>query len=723
VVEAGASASRFEHVVFEKNGARRTAMLEINADEVVVRRSVFRDAGGSSVDIQDSSPRIEETGFYRAASLSMLPPGALRIRGVSSPTVRLNFFQSTPNAPIYQDATSSPEYDGNRFEYNGWNGASIAGVVTGETRLTSLGPHRWAYWVDSGGITVNSGATLSIESGAALRFISNGLLVRGTLRVEGRPGGKVLFSSDDPDPAAGGWRDISFFDTSTDYDPATGAGSMIDHAVIEYGGSQPLGALQIDNASPRISNLMIRNAGTRGATVSGATAAPEMVGNWFVGLNAEGAGEALAVAAGAKPWLHFNVFQDNGVGVDSDSGAAPVVSPFNRFDRNIRWGVINHDSSLCVDAKDNEWGAAEGPDDPSPREDSCGLAGNTTLGDVVSDNVGYSPWAGQLTRPYITSPRCGTLRATNPVITGMAPPGTRVTVYDNYQELGYSDVGPSTGALAEFTFETDGLDTGAHVFHVRAHAPDGSVSSGVSDAVEVLVDPDAFVSASGLHIHYESDGTRYAMGVADASGCASLGSGDWEIRIHPDTHDPSVAARSTLVAPLECSAGAPTAHLLFNDERIPMAVSQGVAQAEFEPGTGGVLGVEVTCGGTTRYVALGPVSTDYEGFIYDPGGANPNPHLNRVLGAQVTLFRAEPGGSTWSRWDGAAVFGQSNPQTTGVSGWYGFYPEPGTYRVEVTHPTAGRVVSEPVTLKGQAFMLTIGLGSPKGIYLPATRMP
>jgi hypothetical protein len=303
----------------------------------------------------------------------------------------------------------------------------------------------------------------------------------------------------------------------------------------------------------------------------------------------------------------------------------------------------------------------------------------------------------------------------------MAPPGSTVLVYDNFALIGETTVPPSPQVLSEFVFPTQGLSSGGHVFNVVAQSADGAAKSGASDAVEVLVDPTAFVNASGLHITYDLDGIHYALGVADLFGCASVGSGEWEIRIHPDTANPSVAARSTLVAPLECAAGNPTATLLYNEQRIPMTVAGNVARADFEPGAGGVLGIEVTCGGVTRYFNLGPVSIEFEGFVYDENGPSANPHLDRIAGAQASLFRSEPGGSGWSLWDASSTFGQSNPQTTGPFGWYGWYPPPGLYRVEILYEEQ-RIVSQPVRIVAQPMMLTVGLGQPS-VYLPALSRP
>ena len=46
---------------------------------------------------------------------------------------------------------------------------------------------------------------------------------------------------------------------------------------------------------------------------------------------------------------------------------------------------------------------------------------------------------------------------------------------------------------------------------------------------------------------------------------------------------------------------------------------------------------------------------------------------------------------------------------TGLTGWYGFYPPPGEYRAQVEADGYESVLTPPVTIVTQPFVLTVGL--------------
>ncbi|MFQ5460420.1 MAG: right-handed parallel beta-helix repeat-containing protein, partial [Anaerolineae bacterium] len=470
ILEATAGPSEFSHVRFSGNGARPAAMLEVRTSDVLVSECVFEDAGGVGLDITAASPRVERSVFRNAGVASAMPPGALRIRGESDPVIVDNLFQSNENAPVFLDANASPTLAGNRFEFNGWNGVRLAGSVRRPVTLPSLGPRRWSYWVDPNGITVRDTGTFTVSPGTTLEFISNGMRVEGTLRVMGAAGAEVVMTTASLNPAPGRWRDIEFAASSTGFDPETGQGSVIQHAVIEYGGSVDTGAIRVSAASPRIANTVIRHSGNRGITITGNGARPILVGNLFLGLDSDPNGVGVYTAAGAEPRVSFSIFQDNRTGIETDAGAKPVIGPLNRFDRNLGFGVLNRDDSLCVAAEGNDWTDPAGPFDPSPRDDSCGLGDNPGAGDVVSDNVDYQPWAGVVDRPLIVSPRCGTQRSAAPLVEGWAPPESRVTIYDNFEPLGETTAEAGAEALTAFSFQAPRLAPGSHVLVARAEA-------------------------------------------------------------------------------------------------------------------------------------------------------------------------------------------------------------------------------------------------------------
>ena len=74
---------------------------------------------------------------------------------------------------------------------------------------------------------------------------------------------------------------------------------------------------------------------------------------------------------------------------------------FNNIFDNNEYGVENTNLTIVVNATNNWWGDASGPNDPNgtedvpPCHDDCTLDRNEDgKGDKVSDNVDYCPWTG-----------------------------------------------------------------------------------------------------------------------------------------------------------------------------------------------------------------------------------------------------------------------------------------------------------------------------------------
>jgi hypothetical protein len=81
--------------------------------------------------------------------------------------------------------------------------------------------------VIEGDLIVPAGITLTLQAGAQLRFAGNDrIAVEGTLRVLGSAASPVVFTSDQPQPAARDWKGIEIRASATDV--------SIDHARIEY---------------------------------------------------------------------------------------------------------------------------------------------------------------------------------------------------------------------------------------------------------------------------------------------------------------------------------------------------------------------------------------------------------------------------------------------------------------------------------------------------------
>jgi len=734
---AGSGPSEIAYANFAGGGSGRREMLGLAGDKADVHHSNFLAGSGVGVEVKaDAAPSLRFNRFDGCTVSQALPPAALRLLKGSRPVVRGNYFLKNVLA-MQMDASASPSLDGNRFDYNGHNGITVSGTVTGRTTLASLGPRRWSYRVDGNGFLVDQGGTLTLLAGTTFRFTSSGALrvKNGTLQVKGVAGSPVQLIPEKDDRRPGAWPEVLLDDGATDFDPASGTGTFIDHAEIRYGGAASGGALTVRNSSPRIQSTLITQSGGRGITVTGAEARPQLIGNLIVDQQNEARGSGIFVDNGAAPSLSFNILRGNIDGLRADSGGLPQVGPHNWFDFNRVYGLYNEDRTTCVEAGGNDWGDPGGPNDISDRPDSCSQGSNPTKGEEVSDGVRYQPFEGQQVRPQILAPRCGVFSDAQPEISGLAAPGSRVLVYDNYQLLGETRAAAGDGEVAAFSYRPAApLSSGSHVIQVRSEG-EGGASSGITQPAAFSVDPSLWVDPAGLELRYELEGTRYVQPYQDESGCLALrGDGEWTLRVHPPA--PGQGLDVTLRVPLHCPSGQPSGEVRYQDQAYPLRPVAGAFEAGFPldvAATGATVTLSVACGGESRDLLLGTMTVEYDGFVYDLSG-RPDPFLKRIEGARVSLFARDPGapvGKEWKLWPAAAYHGQTNPQTTGATGWYGFYPPAGQYRVLVEAPGYKSSYSDPETVTGQALMKTVGLepGVPvptvpptrepgKGIYLP-----
>jgi hypothetical protein len=716
---AGSGPSEISWAVFTGGGARRREMLGIATDAAVVRNSRFAGGAGIAVEIKDgASPTVRDSVFDDVSDRSATPPAALRILGPSRATITGNYFKSNDMYGVFWEANAGPVFGGNRFEVNGRDGVLVYGDVSRAVTLPNLGPRSWAYHLSQGGVRVRPEGQLTIGAGATVRFdAGTGLRVQGTLAVRGAATRPVLFGAEPPREQPGQWLEIRFEDSSTDYDPATDSGSLIDHAVLENGGSNQTGLLLIQNSSPRIAHTTVRRSANRGLSVVGAAAKPVILGSVFEDNTEDPDGSGLYASDGAAPEVSFSVFRRNFIGVLAEKGATPRLGPHNRFADLLAFGVRNADPAVCVDATGNDWGAPGGPDDPSAATDACGQRDHPATGALVSDHVRYLPFEGQLARPTLTAPRCGSIGDTRPRLMGYASADSTVTVYDNALAIGTTRTEASTSDLAAFAFDVPALAAGPHL--LQAQAARGADASGLSEPLRLDVRPGQVVDARGMFVRYHLDGTRYVQPLQDASGCTTLPEdGSWAIRAHP-------GAPLTLSVPLECPNDPARGSIHYRGASYPLeAQGDGTFIATFDMADGGPLHLATACRGATLETWLATVNPEYHGFVYNAAG-QPDPLLARVSGAVVTLRYRDPAaplGQQWRIWPAQAFFGQTNPQITGLGGWYGFYPPPGQYRLEVDAPGFEKHVSAPFGVTTEPVMRDLGLTPLPArfpIYLPA----
>ena len=259
----------------------------------------------------------------------------------ASPNIQNTTFVEAEYCAIYGDMYSFPDLTNNTMQDNERNGFCLSG---GTIDVDAAWDITDTNYMLMGDVTVFIGNTLTIDPDVIVKFnYHKRLIVDGALRVLGTNADPVYFTSyrDDTiggdangDGATNGvdgdWYDIRFKDTSDDVN------SIIDHAVIRYGGdsysSNRSGGISLFNASPKIKNSTI-------------------IGNEYAGI----------YSTDSQPGLTCN-------------------NVYNNFD----YGIYNTTPSTSVNAKNMWWGSMSGPYHPTSNP-----AGT---GNSVSDGVIFMPW-------------------------------------------------------------------------------------------------------------------------------------------------------------------------------------------------------------------------------------------------------------------------------------------------------------------------------------------
>ena len=159
-----------------------------------------------------------------------------------SPLVLGNTIQDFDGYPIRIRETSFPNYGGNTIQNNTYHALDVGGTITadGTWDPVETGDDLLVYMITSG-VTVSSGATLTIPAGTVVKFTSaKQLIVNGNLVALGSPGNEIVFTSygDDDEggdtngdrgattPSPGDWRCVK----------VAGGASVIEHCRFKYGG-------------------------------------------------------------------------------------------------------------------------------------------------------------------------------------------------------------------------------------------------------------------------------------------------------------------------------------------------------------------------------------------------------------------------------------------------------------------------------------------------------
>jgi parallel beta-helix repeat protein len=178
-----------------------------------------------------------------------------------------------------------------------WKNASINGSVLWPV---SDGP----YGVCDN-ITVQQGATLTIEAGSLIRFCPDtGIIVRGVLVMDGFPTSQINLTSFSYPNSRGDWKGVSFEPESDD------SRSLVNQVIIEY--SQT--GLTLNQASPTVTNVSLANSSVSGMDVHQSYA-------HIIGANIMDSGRGIyAVDSTLHLWDSEILRCDDGVQMEDSNG-------------------------------------------------------------------------------------------------------------------------------------------------------------------------------------------------------------------------------------------------------------------------------------------------------------------------------------------------------------------------------------------------------------------
>ncbi len=205
----------------------------------------------------------------------------------------------------------------------GTNGVNAIEIIGGAVNQNLTMKNQGLPYIITSDITVGSSSSpiLTIEPGVVVKFNNNMEITigdgsSGALYAVGTSSAPIIFTSNDPSPAPGKWKGISF------YDNTIGANSGFEYVTVEYGGGNGSGNIYFQYVSPvTIKNSTIQKSLNRGIYAIGTALVIQnntITNNNTIGIS--GANNSALNATG-------NTITSNGTyGIYDSMGSAAVIS-------------------------------------------------------------------------------------------------------------------------------------------------------------------------------------------------------------------------------------------------------------------------------------------------------------------------------------------------------------------------------------------------------------
>jgi hypothetical protein len=369
------SNSTLSYCTYGLNISGAGANPQITSNTITNNGTGINSANGAAPQIQNNVISNNSVGLSLVTSPALFTGNSFVENGKA--------VQADPNSVGGISANTASVAPGSGKSAGIW---MTSGFVTSSATWSQTGI---PYVFDGSYLWVASGKTLTLSAGVVIKHKVGGnggeIGVQGNLVVNGTPNQQVIFTSLKDDSVCG--------DTNGDGNATAPASGDWTGFIFDPGSSGSL------------SNIIVRYA-QNGVNIRSGVSSPHIEHSTF-----SNSGRAISISGSyANPQITYNSISNNSTAIYCQSQAQPLISMCDISGNTA--GVVNADTSVLINAKNNYWGASNGPS-------GAGLGS----GDSVSQFVDYNPFLGQsalsspINEPYLSA-------SPNPVLFGQVPAGT-----------------------------------------------------------------------------------------------------------------------------------------------------------------------------------------------------------------------------------------------------------------------------------------------------------